>query len=857
MLADEKAAILTDDNHNIKVIAGPGSGKTRLIVEKVSQLIDGGIDPKKILVITYTDKAADDLKHKLLGKMNIDEGYVHTFHSFCFRFMRENHKLFHVYKGFRVLDELGQFLFILKHYNEIKSEDVNEKPNKLKNYFGRIKDNFLMRDIDKIDHPIIPCYLHYCEKLKQSKRFDFGDLINCVLEQLDNDESLSKIVKDRFDYIFVDEYQDVNKNQERLLMHFVGEKTRIFVVGDRNQSIYGFRGSDVRVFDNFEKTFENVNTYYLKKNYRSTEKIIAITNRFMDLRGMYQIEGFKEKNDGTEPGSKIRVFEYPDEDHEADGVAKQVKKLKDDGVINNFSDVAILFRSVKGDSKRFIKALKNESIFCKIASDGDLLNLDYIDELIKCLEAISKGQPVSSELLKIDQNHSAFESSINEGPLALFYKVIEYSEFFKDALRDGQDDIALNLGKFTWILQTNSEIFGQSRNSLALERFCSHIRRLNKEFLDTEQIDEVDDNLVSILTLHKAKGLEFPVVIIPGATEENYSVWKDDFIHEMFDFYNASDDMERAFYVGISRAKNLLMLSYFEKPCEYMGRLVRSNDIVEYTKWGNVSLTNYLGATEGSSHIKIEQKAEKRVELTHYKLIEFWKCPFAYKLRFYYNFLIPRAYNLTYGNLVHNLLYHLNIGYKSGEEVNIDELVDERTPSFLSGAKTRLKQQLRVYAANFENELQNIEYPEKPFEITVGGALIRGKIDLLVRSRDDTHTIIEFKSGRDSAQAVDDAIKQITIYAYSQKNLTIPRGVIYFVGSEVRIPVKIDKNQINLDILNTIEEINSKTFSPNTNNCKNCIFSKYRACPYLDAERTPDINEEIEDDVYTDFVSEL
>jgi len=325
-LPEEKEVILRDEQNNIKVIAGPGSGKTTLIIEKIKRLIDNGIKPNNILVITYTNKAADDLERKIQQRMPEQKGfYISTIHGFCTRFIREYSEFFKEYRDYLVLDELSQFLFIVKNIKLLKNEDLPYMKNiafSLKNYFGRIKDNYSLDEIRKINHPIKKSYLDYCNQLNLEKRFDFGDLINVVIKVITNNKELRDLITNKFEYMFIDEYQDVNKNQERLIKLFHNKNNKVMVVGDVNQSIYGFRGADVSIFQNFENSFNNfhpVKEYNLKINFRSTENIINLSNKFLNLPEDKKVIGNYDKSIGelTKKGVKPKLFIYDDEEQEA------------------------------------------------------------------------------------------------------------------------------------------------------------------------------------------------------------------------------------------------------------------------------------------------------------------------------------------------------------------------------------------------------------------------------------------------------------------------------------------------------------------------------------------------------------
>ncbi|MEM4719775.1 MAG: ATP-dependent DNA helicase [Candidatus Pacearchaeota archaeon] len=865
ILSKEKQQIIKDDTHNIKVVAGPGSGKTTLIIEKVYELVKKGVSPNKILIITYTNKAAEDIERKISKRIKEKGFYVSTFHGFCVRFMREYPDFFKDYKGFKVLDDLGQLLFIIKWDKLIKTDDTEKIESlKLRNYFGRVKDNYSKEDFKKIEHPIKESYFNYCDKLYEQKKMDFGDLINIVHDTINQNINLHKIAQEKFDYIFVDEYQDINKNQEKLLKLFLKPSTKLMVVGDKNQSIYGFRGSDLRIFESFENSFNNTKSYYLTKNYRSTWKIINLTNKYMVLSDQTKIIGNTDKDDGklTEEGNKITIKKYPDKDKEALETILQIKKWKETNKIKNFSDVAILLRSVKGDSKRFIEIMDKYNIPYEVIGDGGLFELSYIRAILDCYKQLAeKGEKdkIINENLGINIDRSDISDSIKKGPLAIFYKIIENSKYLQDAIIHNKEEILTNLGKFSQIISTYCEIFNFDRKGDYLLTFFNNLSKINTELLDTEQPTTQFNNSVKILTLHKSKGLEFPLVIIPGINKENYKVSSKDFISELFGYYSPKEDLKRAFYVAMTRAKQKLILSYYGNPAEYIKDLVGQKEFVFYEKYNQSRLFS-----ETLEEIDIEPSSpEKEVlELTYYKLLEFWKCPFAYKLRFYNNLQLPKRFAFTYGSILHSLLYYLNSAIKNNEKYDINLLIRKNVPKYLLdhfNFKFLLKNYLRV----FKDEIRNIIAIEKPVEFSLSESVIKGRIDLIVKTKQGEYAIVEFKSGDWEHLKEEYAKKQVNLYAISQSDYNITKGIIYFFGSGgKRIDFKIDKKQTELDIVETISKIRKFIerceFDKNTKSCNSCIFKEYLICPYRSKEvsySSRDYDEE--DDEYKDEFNEI
>jgi DNA helicase II / ATP-dependent DNA helicase PcrA len=859
-LSKEKNEILSDNKHNIKVIAGPGSGKTSLIIKKVSDLVLNGVSPDKILVITYTNKSTEDIKKKMFLEFNqnkniLNKLQIFTFHGFCAQFIRENQNFFGNYKGYKVLDDLEQLLFIVKFNKFIRDENIkNISLQKLKNYFGRIKDNYLDEDIKKKEHPIISSYINYCLKLKENNKMDYGDLINIVYSCITTNLKLKTITKNKFDYIFIDEYQDINRNQEKLIKQFMGVNTKILVVGDKNQSIYGFRGSDSKIFDSFEESFDNSKIYYLKKNYRSTKKIIDTSNYFLNLSNFEEIIANHDSKDGklTEEGEKIILKQYLNEDSEAKDIVEIIKKMKSEKFIHSYSCVAILLRSVKGDSKRFIEKLKDFNIKFEVIGEGGLFELDYIKEIFNCYDQLSNKSNtnflIKNKFLKIDATIP--EKIIKKGALATFYKIIEKSVYLQCAIKKNNTSILMNLGRFSKILSIYYGIFDNQKDYLS--NFYKNISQIKSEYVDFEQPEIIDDDSVKILTLHKAKGLQFPFVIIPGVNRNNYKIKNDDYISELFKNYNSKKDLERAFYVAITRAKQKLFISYSSKPAEYISKLPKSTNLINRKNDRNKTLFEEEIEMKFLDAISLE---EKILKLTYYKLIEYWKCPFAYQLRFYYNFEIPRTYSLTYGTILHTLLYNINLKIKNKEPYNIDEIIGEKVPDYMT--KFNFKNALQNYLSDFKDELKNIVSIEKPFEFKFGDSIISGRIDLIIKNKDNKKTIVEFKSGDYNLNKEKDVKKQINLYALSQNNPEINKGVIYFFKDRKKIIFDLNQNQTELNIYDTINNIKLNQFETNTDNCSKCVFYEYLICPYCKKFKTNDLDLDELDDYYSDSLNEI
>ncbi|MBT5022993.1 ATP-dependent helicase [Candidatus Woesearchaeota archaeon] len=870
-LPEEKKVVLNDTKNNIKVVAGPGSGKTTLIIEKIKRLVDNGVKPNKILVITYTNKAAEDLERKIQEMMPEQKGfYISTIHGFCTQFIRENSQFFQEYREFTVLDELGQFLFIVKNIQFIKTEDLPFMQNlvyALKNYFGRIKDNYSIKELESKDHIIKKAYLNYCSQLHSEKKFDFGDLINVVIKSINSNDKLKEIVNSKFEYLFIDEYQDINRTQEKLIKLFHNLNNKVMIVGDVNQSIYGFRGADVTIFQNFNTSFNKyhkVEEYKLKINFRSTENIINISNKFLNLPTDEQIIGNKDEliSEITEKGVKPKLFIYEDKNQEARELSKYIKKLHTDKIIKKYSDVAILFRSVKKDAKRFMEELDNEKIKYEIMGDGSLFNLNYIIALLDCYELLAKSEDIKNDFLDINikKESELYNKLIDSKPLSILFKLLESSNYIKKVIENNDELVMFNIAKLSEIIDQQQQMF----SSKDIEKFIYGLKKLDKSFLDTEQPIHSNIDSVKIMTIHKSKGLEYPVIIMPGLTKDNYKLMNKDHIAELFSEYDESEDAKRAFYVGITRSMQLLVLSYFQNKNNYVDILQKTN-LVNIEKWGHgEGLNKFLSQSEGEElkEIKTLKSKKEMLNMTYYKLIEYWRCKYAYKLRFHYNMIVPYKGELGYGSKIHTLLYHINLVLLENKNLSWEGIIEKISDKY-SANMNEYKQKLMRYLSKFKIELKSIVKPEMPFHFTFNNLIITGRIDLLVKNKDGTYTMIEFKSGtykkgifKKKKDQLNSAKEQIELYALAiKKNYNVTKGIVFFFGDGHKEVFNIDGKHMRLELFKLIEDINDSNFEPTQDKemCRSCVFSEYKICPHnKNKSKELKINKDFEEDCHRD-----
>ena len=343
---EQKKALLSTEGQYL-VIAGAGSGKTRTIVYRTVWLIENGVPEEKILMVTFTRKASEEMKERLKNILNVEElkTVVTTFHSFCARLIFKYKALFEV-DNLNIMEEGEREKILLKIVERFelnkkykgKFYDIEELSNrleKLQNARLRLEDIFPKEHIDDI----IKIKSEYRKYKKIKNIYEYDDLIEMVIKKFKENREFLKIIRDKIDYIVVDEYQDSNLAQRELLKLLVGEDKNLMVVGDDYQSIYGFRGADFTNILKFGEDFPKAKLIKLEKNYRSSEEIIAYTNR---IANNFKIK-YNKKIYGTgRRGERVHINSFKDEEKEGRYICEKILAYKEKFP---FEEMVILFRN--------------------------------------------------------------------------------------------------------------------------------------------------------------------------------------------------------------------------------------------------------------------------------------------------------------------------------------------------------------------------------------------------------------------------------------------------------------------------------------------------------------------------------
>lgn len=580
------------------VVAGAGSGKTRVLTSRIVNLIENGVKPHNILAITFTNKAAREMRDRLIrfGVFGVDQVFVGTFHQFGLKVIRENLDKCELDKNFSILDSDDVLSIIKKILKEHNYDPKSVSPSYIKNRISFIKnENLTDKDISVYfssnnEQIALEVYYEYEKVLKTNNSVDFDDLLLIPTKLFKSDDQLLDKYQEHFKYILIDEYQDTNEVQYQLTKLLSSKYRNLFAVGDPDQSIYMFRGANYKNILNFERDYPDAKVFPLLINYRSTQNILNAANGVIS----HNLERKdKDLSSVLGIGEKIKFTSSYDEKHEITLVVEEINKLIDKGY--DYKDIAIFYRTnaqsrvveegiVKANipykivgSFYFYSRKEIKDLICYlrlIVNPHDDISLrrvinvpkrgigdKYINDLetkarnenISMFDAINdaKGNTFKDIIIKLRKDSEVL--SITE----LVDKVLDESGIKKDLESDEslENELRLdNLNEFKSITTT----FENKTGSNDISDFLEEISLV----ADIEE-HRKNDNAITLMTLHSAKGLEFKVVFIVGM--------EDGIFPHQNSFCEAGglEEERRLCYVGITRAKEKLYLSNARKRMLY------------------------------------------------------------------------------------------------------------------------------------------------------------------------------------------------------------------------------------------------------------------------------------------------
>jgi len=583
------------------IVAGAGSGKTKVLTSRIAHIIkEKKAYPNQILSVTFTNKAAKEMQSrvsKILGKSATGLSWLGTFHSICAKLLRKHASAVNLNSNFTIIDTDDQIRLIK---NICKAENIDIKQlapryvlaiiDKWKNK-GQYPNEVIINNKDIYEKNILPVYRIYQQKLTDLNACDFGDLILHVVKILERNDDIREIYSRNFKYILVDEYQDTNYIQSRWLNLLAQKNKNLCCVGDDDQSIYSWRGAEIKNFLEFDQIYENTKVIRLEQNYRSTQNILSVASQLISNN---QNRVGKTLNTTMEEGELIKLNCYKNGKDEAIGVSDEIEKIKKKYSLN---DIAILVRAIfqtREFEERFLKIgipyrilggtkfyeraeIKDCVAYLRLTyQDRDDLAFERIvnnpkrsvgDSSIKLIHEFAKKESISLEIASrkmIEKNLikpktkiglSTFLNSLSKWRTDLINNKISHIKLLQIILDESGYSAMLKNKKDIDNenrLENIKELLSAMKEFDNLESFLEHVS------LATSIDQDWDGQKVNMMTMHGAKGLEFNAVFLPGWEEGLFPHQKS--IEEKGQ--NGLEEERRLAYVGITRAKKKAIISF-------------------------------------------------------------------------------------------------------------------------------------------------------------------------------------------------------------------------------------------------------------------------------------------------------
>lgn len=891
---------------NMQIIACAGSGKTEVLTERIKKLIESGADPGKIIAFTFTENAAEDMKSKIRRKImeHFDDDiwagdlFIGTIHSFCWELLQHYKP---EYRGFDPLDENTQILYLEKNFWRLSLQNfkvwADTNYDKAKSFLQNanmvreelIEENTLQREAPQFWE----AYSSYLKMLKDDKYIDYENMIYKTVKMLENENEIRKEVNDRWEYLLVDEYQDINPSQERLI-ELLNSTDNICVVGDDDQSIYEWRGADVENILKFEDRYEDVEKFNLEKNFRSTMNIVKLANNVISNNDPHRLDKEMFSDKVGELGD-VYYSRFEDPDHEVDFVTDKINHLVGTIYEDNlgktrkidYGDISILIRTKK-ESKKFVDAFKYEEIPYNVVGQGGLfsrfesvLSFSMLLSLYSNSKSEAKGiiNSIKDELkneidLDGDEFNAIKEKLIEHRKEVInqkwsdiqdcYHKVL--SIFYKYLLsRKDIDVINHNLGRLSDVLSDFESIYRPLKTKYVEKELSSFLQEYAIESYDEGiREDQTPPNAVSIMTIHKAKGLEYSVVFVPGLTKGNFPLrmsskgWMvpDDIFDKAR--YDGSDMSERRlFYVAITRSKKYLFLtsspihSSAKNPSDFV-REINLDFVLNGPQQDPTERKIGDGITE-----TVDKVSTSFSDLSYYEV-----CPYGFQLRQVFGINPKIDVALGYGKGLHNILSYMHSAYSTDlpDDYEIENIVDD--VMFMRFAHGKIEENLTNkakeiiidYVDKFGYEFEEYFESEKKFEYPLelsdeNEITLKGQIDMLKEVNptdevpDEVH-ILDFKSTKDDRKSKVRATEmnelQLQLYALACKEVfgyQPTEAYVHHLCDNTRDKVDVSEEKIENakeQVLKQSKKIQEAKFPPKPGrdgvNCKYCDYSDF--CPH-------------------------
>ena len=823
---------ITHAGKNLQLIACAGSGKTEVVARRVVHLLKpnhpNSMRPKNIVAFTFTEKAAAELKDRIITRTVEDIGEIHglaemfvgTIHGYCLDLLKGRVPKFLKYE---VLNQVQQALLVDRHSRASGlTVCTTTSGTNLRRYVDTqnyITALSILREAEIDTLSLEHCSVsneglpRYLATLEQLSFLDYSAILEQALSALRGDSTVRALVQERVKYVIVDEYQDVNPVQEAIVQDLHDLGAGVCVVGDDDQTIYQWRGSDVENIISFSRRYSDVDQITLADNFRSSEGVVKTASEFI-------VENRNRLPKSMTPAGKeiyeegdIVALSFDDTSREANYIVETIKSLRGIALQDrerglSWSDMAILLRSVKANAAPITHALREAGIPFVVTGMTNLFGapeaeaarqlfffMSYKADRTDVTEAWLSAEigidigKLEIAIRKAESNRSFIETATKweDGSIQrVFLNFLQDAGVSESWLPDQRKEtVFYNLGKFSELISDFETINYKSNPAEKFEAFSGFLEHgAENAYPEGWQENEyATPDAVQIMTIHQAKGMQWPVVFLPALLKNRFptrkqggrTVWHllpKDCVRRQERFEGTLEDERRLFYVGMTRSQKFLHLtwapvkghSWFQKPSQF---------------WEQILVSKFVKRRrpDYSSRIRLEPQPRKgiaNIVFSFSDLKYFFECPYQFKLRVLCGFNAPIAPALGYGKSLHDALAEVHERAIAGDIVDKDEapaLVDTHmnTPF----ASSRLSEDLRAgaervlrnYLHDNASLLDKIEFSEQQVEIHLGeGISVVGRIDLVRRMDTDQTTIVDLKS---SSRTQAEDVTEIQLHTYA------------------------------------------------------------------------------------------
>jgi DNA helicase II / ATP-dependent DNA helicase PcrA len=870
---EQLKAIGHSEGH-LQLIACAGSGKTEVVARRIANLLDQSASPRftpaNIIAFTFTDKAAAELKQRVTDRVReahgdlpgLAEMFVGTIHAFCLELLKAEVPQ---YMKFEVLNQVQQSLLIDRNSRQsglTTTTDLDGRPLRRYTDTQRYVEALAVLREAHLDEPalrgtsIVGGLRSYQSLVRDKRYLDYSAIMEEAVKALAADKALKERLAVRVKHLIVDEYQDVNPIQEALVRLFAEMGAHICVVGDDDQTIYQWRGSDVGNILTFKKRYRAVTEARLQENFRSNCGIVETAREFI-AQNTERLDKAMVPTDAQpyETGDLVALsFDNPEA--EAAFIAETIKSLigvaftDPDGTQRglSYADMAILLRSVRTNGQPITEALETANIPYVVSGMNNLFDTAEA-EAARQLFYFMAGRPDTDEsqlagiwsaadiglrkasikgaIRKAAQAQAAMRDEAEQKRWSYYSLQRQFLTFLEDiGLQEDTvpanrgEVVFYNLGKFSQLISDFESIHYQSDPVRKYDEFAKFLQfQAESTYPEGWQDNQyANPNAVRIMTVHQAKGMQWPVVFVPALLRNRFpaprmggrNVWhlvpREGVVGQQR-YEGTLEDERRLFYVAMTRSQKFLFLTW--APID--GKNNRYRRASEF--WDDVLVSKYLKRRrqDYSSRPRLSSRPRAsiaNVTLSFSDLKYFFECPYQFKLRILYGFNAPIHEALGYGKSLHDALAEVHARAIRGDvpdESEVARLVETHLhvpyayPSLRETLENSAEKVIHNYLRDNATDFANIEFSEKFVEINLGdGVTVSGRIDLVRRRDTGETTIVDLKS-TDRAQAEDVTETQLHIYALGYQELTGRNAnyvEIYNLDERKKKPRSVDEDLI-------------------------------------------------------------